>query len=96
MRTINHVERVSDSFDSLPAASHEDVLAELFTRLLAHQKQALFRRLEFHMKMAGLLDREPRRRQATPVPALSDPVDVEEIGAAAIARTEPKKGGPVQ
>lgn len=32
-RTINHIERISDSFDALAPEDQRDIVAELFTRL---------------------------------------------------------------
>lgn len=50
-RTIDFVERVSESFDALAEATKGDMVAELFSRLEPEVKAVTLQRLEFHCKL---------------------------------------------
>ena len=89
-RTINHVERISESFDALDSMTQSDIVFELFTRLTDAAKQSAFRRMDFHAMMSGTrpstLDKP--RRKSTPVPPLMERAEVEAAGK--LALEEPK------
>lgn len=61
-RTIDHVERISESFNALTPEMQYEMVAELFARLPDELKAAALRRNEFHAKMAGLISKELRKR----------------------------------
>lgn len=62
-RTINHIDRVIESFDVLEPMTQGDMVAELFSRLSTPElKRATLRRIDFHARMVGLLPRGPRKR----------------------------------
>ena len=61
-RTIDHISRISESFDALDTMSQADITYELFTRLEAAPKQDALRRINNHAKMDGMVPKEPRRR----------------------------------
>ena len=69
-RTTDHVERISESFDTLDSMTKADIVAELFTRLDAPAKAEAYRRMTNHAKMAGLLPREKRKRDEEVGPTL--------------------------
>lgn len=51
-RTIDHISRISDSFDALDTMSQSDIAYELFTRLNDPAKADALRRINNHAKMA--------------------------------------------
>jgi hypothetical protein len=63
-RTIDHVERVSDSFDSLSEETQCDMVSELFNRMSAQWQAEAWRRMEFRMRILTA-----RRRNGAAAPA---------------------------
>ena len=82
-RTIDHLERVSESFDTLDSMTQADIICELFTRLAESAKTEALRRIVNHSKMAGLMPREPRKRSE--VPPLMEKAEVEAAGKLALS-----------
>ena len=68
-RTIVHVNRLSESFDSLDSMSQADILCELFTRLTDPAKAEALRRINNHARMEGMAPREKRRNGKDAEPA---------------------------
>lgn len=61
-RTIDHIERLSDSFENLPdSITQADMVYELFTRLQETAKAEALRRISNHARMAGMMKTEKRR-----------------------------------
>ncbi len=88
-RIIDHVERVSESFDTLDSMTQADVICELFTRMSEPAKAEALRRITNHAKMAGMMPRDGRRRSE--VPPLMDRDEVEAAGKLALAPVEGPK-----
>lgn len=63
-RTIDHISRVSESFDALDSMSQGDVAYELFTRLADPVKQEALRRISNHARMEDLVPKERKRNGA--------------------------------
>ena len=79
-RVVDHIARVSDSFDALDTMTQSDIVCELFTRLSDPAKAAAIRRIQFHMRMC-----ESRRPQAEPeLPELMPREEVERNGKLAL------------
>lgn len=81
-RTVDHLERVSESFDALDSVTQADIICELFSRLEDPAKTEALRRITNHAKMAGLISREPQRRSA--IPPLMERSEVEAAGKLAL------------
>lgn len=63
-KLIDHVERVSESFDVLSPRTQGDMVCELFGRLTPTEKASAWRAMQFHARLRGLTD-EKRRRNGT-------------------------------
>ncbi len=71
-RTIDHIGRISESFDALDSMSQSDILCELFTRLTDPAKAEALRRINNHARMEGLAPKEKRRNGKDAEPVVHD------------------------
>jgi hypothetical protein len=60
-RTVDHIERISESFDSLDEQTKVDLSWELLMRLPEKDKIEFLRRLQFGAKLAGLIGGKKKR-----------------------------------
>lgn len=77
-RTINHLDRVSESFDMLDPMAQVDIVAELFTRLDAGQASHAMMLMSFWCKRQA-------RHAGSEVPPLMDKSEVEAAGKLALS-----------
>ena len=50
-RTVDHIERISDSFDTLDTMTQADMVSELFGRLSTEAKDSAKRRIDLRLKL---------------------------------------------